>query len=391
MVSMLKGITKQDRLVTHFKSLISSGVYKSGDTIPPEITLATEFGVNRSTVGKALASLASSGILTRRQGSGTYVSENLNEELLRSESSGQSAKITATCSSIAIISYIWTDDPNYRINPFGQMFAGIEDSIAKLAKDCKVSFINTFPETKLDSKLLASMKNGRVSGIIYMAHAEENVISSNIDDLKNSGLPFVVPLHDCDIPEVDMICISQSEFGYLAAKHLLGMGHKDILYVLPDLNTSWIEKRIAGFKRALLAAGLEFSDKMIFRYGKNITARPDGGRKEGHSAAEIIMKKKIGCTGIIAVNDAYASGMIDCFRAKGIDVPGKISIVGTDDDFHFRGMNITTVNQPNREMGEAAVSMLLRKVSDEKARGCYEKHFVKPRFMERSTTARANG
>jgi DNA-binding LacI/PurR family transcriptional regulator len=391
MVSMLKGITKQDRIVNHFKSLISSGVYTPGALIPPEITLASEFGVNRGTVNKALAFLASSGLLVRKQGCGTFVSENIDESLLRSDSAEPSSKSQSTCSSIAIISYIWTEDPNYRINPFGQMFAGIEDSIAKLAKGCRVSFINTFPETKLDSKLLASMKNDRVSGIIYMAHAEENIISSNIDELKNSGLPFVVTHQDCDTPEVDMICISQSEFGYLAAKHLLAMGHKDILYVLPDLSTSWIEKRIAGFKRALLAAGLEFSDKMIFRYGKNITARPDGGRKEGHSAAEAIMRKKICCTGIMAVNDAYASGMIDCFRAKGIDVPGKISIVGTDDDFHFRGMNITTVNQPNREMGEAAVSMLLRKVSDEKARGCYEKHFVKPRFMERSTTARVNG
>ena len=118
MVSMLKGITKQDRLVNHFKSLISSGVYKPGALIPPEITLASEFGVNRGTVNKALSFLASSGLLVRKQGCGTFVSENLNEELLHSDSAEPSSKSQSTCSSIAIISYIWTEDPNYRINPF---------------------------------------------------------------------------------------------------------------------------------------------------------------------------------------------------------------------------------------------------------------------------------
>ncbi|GEM_PF-1905253 len=390
MEDILKGITKQDRLVKHFKSLISSGVYKPGDPIPPEISLAKEFGVNRSTVGKALASLASSGILVRRQGSGTFVSQDINESFLHPNPEG-SAIPHAACSSVAIISYIRTEDPNFKINPIGQILAEIEDSISKSAKNCKVSFINMYPELRIDSKLINSLKNDRITGVIYIGYGNEDVLYSNVVDLKNSGFQFVVSLHDSEISEVDMVCTSQGEFGYLAANHLINKGHRKILYVLPDFNTKWIDNRIEGFKRALSMAGYDFSNNMIIRYGKNIGSTPDGGRKEGYEAAEIILRKKISCTGIVAVNDAYAVGMIECFRTRGLDVPGKISIVGTDDDFNFRSMNITTVKQPNREIGEATVEMFLRKLSDEKERCCYEKRFVKPKLIERNSTARLNG
>ncbi|MDE2427754.1 MAG: histidine utilization repressor [Burkholderiales bacterium] len=54
---------------------IQSGKWKEGDAIPAETTLATQFGVSRMTVNRAIRDLTSEQILTRRQGSGTYVAQ----------------------------------------------------------------------------------------------------------------------------------------------------------------------------------------------------------------------------------------------------------------------------------------------------------------------------
>lgn len=54
---------------------IQQGELMPGDKLPPERTLAKNYGVNRSTVVRALEELVSFGWITRKQGSGTLVSE----------------------------------------------------------------------------------------------------------------------------------------------------------------------------------------------------------------------------------------------------------------------------------------------------------------------------
>ena len=392
MDNMVKGITKQYRIVNHFKSLISSGVYKSGDTIPPEITLAEEFGVNRGTVGKALASLANSGIITRRQGSGTYVSENLSESLLHLDSTASSTKTTADCSSIALITSLQASDPHQKVNHYSQILSGIDKNMLEHTPSGKMSFHNLYPTSLISMDLLSSLKGLKPSGIIYLVTSiEPSNIPANIIALKNSGIPFVATGRIMYLPELDSVTICESDFGFIAAKHLLDKGHRNILYAIPEFTSEWLERRIEGFKQAVIGAGMKFSDKMLFRHGTKIASEESQGIKSGKEAAEIIIKKKMNCTGIATVNDAYAVGMLEIFKKNGVDVPGQVSIVGTDDDFCFRSMNITTVRQPNYELGEATVEMLLRKISDKKERGCYEKRYVKPSLIERSTTARVNG
>jgi GntR family transcriptional regulator len=60
-----------DRLLGY----IADGTWKSGAMVPNEIELARTFGVSVGTMRKALQALSERGLLTRRQGRGTYVSE----------------------------------------------------------------------------------------------------------------------------------------------------------------------------------------------------------------------------------------------------------------------------------------------------------------------------
>lgn len=54
---------------------IQAGTWKEGDAVPSETALAQQFNVSRMTVNRAVRELTSEQILTRIQGSGTYVAQ----------------------------------------------------------------------------------------------------------------------------------------------------------------------------------------------------------------------------------------------------------------------------------------------------------------------------
>ena len=60
---------------SHVLAQIQAGVWKEGDAIPAEEALAREFGLSRMTVNRALRELSDEQVLTRVQGSGTYVAQ----------------------------------------------------------------------------------------------------------------------------------------------------------------------------------------------------------------------------------------------------------------------------------------------------------------------------
>ena len=63
--------------------LIESGELEEGERLPVERRLAEQLGISRLTVRQALDDLARSGVVTRRQGSGTYVNGNQIQGSLR--------------------------------------------------------------------------------------------------------------------------------------------------------------------------------------------------------------------------------------------------------------------------------------------------------------------
>jgi len=52
---------------------IATGRWKEGELVPSEQALVRQFGVSRMTVNRAVRELTAEQVLTRRQGSGTYV------------------------------------------------------------------------------------------------------------------------------------------------------------------------------------------------------------------------------------------------------------------------------------------------------------------------------
>lgn len=74
-LSMESDIPLYSQLVNIIKRSISAGTLSAGALLPSETELCRAFGVSRSTVRQAIGALESEGLVTRKQGRGTFVSE----------------------------------------------------------------------------------------------------------------------------------------------------------------------------------------------------------------------------------------------------------------------------------------------------------------------------
>lgn len=61
------------RIREELRRRVREGLYRAGERIPSEPSLAREFGVSRGTVERAIRGLVEEGILVREQGRGTFV------------------------------------------------------------------------------------------------------------------------------------------------------------------------------------------------------------------------------------------------------------------------------------------------------------------------------
>lgn len=74
-ITLTDGVTIYRQIVNQVKYLVASGLLKPGEELPPIRTLALQLKVTPNTIVKAYSELESSGVIHKRQGSGTFVSD----------------------------------------------------------------------------------------------------------------------------------------------------------------------------------------------------------------------------------------------------------------------------------------------------------------------------
>ncbi|HWK49806.1 MAG TPA: LacI family DNA-binding transcriptional regulator [Steroidobacter sp.] len=134
--------------------------------------------------------------------------------------------------------------------------------------------------------------------------------------------------------------------------YLLGLGHRRIGVVLGPDSSPLTSDRLRGYKLALRSAKVSADDTLI--------AQGDFTMSSGKAAAEQLFKAKQPPTAIFCFNDEMALGAIRFLKSTGRSVPQDVSVVGFDDiEFaSFCDPPLTTIEQPTREIGNKAMSLL---------------------------------
>ena len=74
-INLTDGVPIYRQIVNQVKYLVASGLLKPGEELPPIRTLALQLKVTPNTIVKAYDELEISGVVHKRRGSGTFVSE----------------------------------------------------------------------------------------------------------------------------------------------------------------------------------------------------------------------------------------------------------------------------------------------------------------------------
>ena len=82
-INVTDGVPIYRQIVNQVKYLVASGLLQPGEELPPIRTLALQLKVTPNTIVKAYHELEISGVVHKRQGSGTFVSEGRLKLALR--------------------------------------------------------------------------------------------------------------------------------------------------------------------------------------------------------------------------------------------------------------------------------------------------------------------
>ena len=236
---------------------------------------------------------------------------------------------------------------------FNELIRGIDAAIAEIGYD--LMLYTTHARRESEAQHAAELAGGPVDGLIFVLAVD---IENYIGRLRSQGVSFVLLDHDRDVPDSTFVTAANRRGARDAIEHLLGLGHSRIGFIAGTPGTSPARERMAGYRDALLAAGIE--------YDRSLVVSGDFLEPRGYTATQELLALDPPPTAIFTSADTAAFGALRAARDAGIDVPGGLSIVGFDDipEASLVLPALTTVRQPLQEMGATAVR-LLRRLMDE--------------------------
>lgn len=181
-------------------------------------------------------------------------------------------------------------------------------------------------------------------------------VSSDVSHIKKicKGIvPLIFIGGKTGLEEDNCITADYRHSGQLAVDHLSNLGHRDIALFVYEPDNMTIRQKIEGYEAAMKCRGLtprvywQGDSSDTFSGGKLLTER--------------LIEQKILPTAVWCASDLMAIGVIEALKVHGIDVPGKVSVVGHDDLFlsAMSLISLTTMSLPKAEIGRQALEIAL--------------------------------
>ncbi len=265
--------------------------------------------------------------------------------------------------------------PSFGNPVYGELVRGISAELER--HDHHALTIESLEEVRGHlAPAIAMLQGRRVDGIVCASASADD--ADLLERVMGTGMPFVQVLRWVDGRDWVRVINDDERGGALAAEHLLSLGHRRLAQLVGPLAVANFPARSRGFAATATAAGASVVDVTI---GSTSVAAGQRG------AASLIDQDGDVPTGVFAHNDLLAIGAIREFRARGIDCPERVSVIGYNDIplTEYLDPPLSTVRMPIDEMGRAAARRVLALI-DEKA--VKDEVSLVPRLIQRGSTAR---
>ncbi|ALS27647.1 transcriptional regulator [Paenibacillus sp. 32O-W] len=231
-----------------------------------------------------------------------------------------------------------------------------------------------------EEKYLSLMVQKCVDGIMIATSTGQDGL---LRELAEQRMPIVAISRELPSLPVDTVMVDDFMGGYMAGKHLVGLGHRRIGIIAEKLGASSSPERIRGCRQAMAEAGIEADDSLIAEASYTV----DGGRK----AAARLLGGGEPPTALFACNDVLAIGALQAAFERGLQVPEQLSVVGFDNTMlaTITAPPLTTVSQPIQDIGRRAFDALLQEIRGEKR--TKQRLVLLPELVVRRSTAPVAG
>jgi DNA-binding LacI/PurR family transcriptional regulator len=237
-------------------------------------------------------------------------------------------------------------------NPFvPEVVRGVEDVVWRARKN--LILCNTDFQADKKTAYVRSLLDKNVEGLIVLSQV---LSPSDMRLVEAADVPLVTVNRGTPGYTSDYVGIDNGAGIRMAMDYLASLGHRRIGFIkgLPTSNSA--QERFAAYTDAIARHGMDSNPQLV--------VPGDYDMESGDAGARAIMAASTPPTAIVAANDLMALGALGALHELGLKVPDDVSVVGFD-NIQLAAhplLNLTTINHPKRETGDAAARLLLQRI-----------------------------
>lgn len=201
-------------------------------------------------------------------------------------------------------------------------------------------------------------KSWRGDGILTVALPERRDL---LRYLRKADVPIVALTNDVKEIATARVVLDNVQLGQIAAKHLIQRGFQNFAF-LKCTDYTDIRGREKGFATAVADAGLRYN-RLDWH-----SVSQQNSRLELHSWLPKEIVKLSLPLGLMAQSDHRAYNVIDACQQANLDVPGRVAVIGIDNDEYaceFAPVPITSVDSNRQELAYCGAKLLDRLMNGE--------------------------
>ena len=337
-----KAIPKHQQVFEALRHEIQSGRWQKGERLPSESELVQHHGASRITVGRAMRDLQQQGLIERRAGSGTFVRNPRTRDAL----------------SFGLLVPDFGETELFESICYGMMSSPLARDHALLRGSLQGTEAS---KEERSWQLCRQYIERRVAGVFFAPlelMADKDDVNRRIAGaLDDAGVPVVL-LDRTVVPyprrgHHDLVGIDNRRAGYVVTEHLLRLGCRRIAFVAMRYAAATVDAREAGYREALFAHDAPVDRALVHRLDPS-----DANEVRALMAAPPP-------EAIVCANDRTAARLMHTLLSLSYAIPRDVRLVGIDDTEYASLLPtpLTTLHQPARQIGEAAIAAMLERVA----------------------------
>lgn len=234
---------------------------------------------------------------------------------------------------------------------FSMLIQGIGE--ASLLHDYDIILLQQGSDKSREIEHLSMLKNKRVDGLILTSSLNT---WETINDFMKYG-----PIISCEKIEkgiIPSVFINHFKAFYEGIHFLLKRGYKNIAICPGPAESAVSMEREQGYIAVLKELNLPNHPEWIFREHHSI--------KTGKEIMNLVMRMDNQPDALITGSDEVAAGVLFEAKENNISIPNDFGILGFDNQPISELLNITTIEQPIKDIGKSAMELLIKMINNKK-------------------------